>query len=135
MRFGIVIIPMIAATLSSCSIAVRLVVTNDSLDTISIESEEMVRRLKPQQVEKTFEWPVDRILIVRSASCTRSYDLDEKYTPANEWRLSWSKIERRYTVYGHGQMRIELPDKAHMWARAKPPENLALTAISERCSH
>lgn len=82
------------------------------------------------------DWPENGVMTVRVGDCTRAFNLDENYSPAQEWRYSQFEIIRRYAVYGDGFVRIEMPDKAHVssYAAAPPPKDLELTPIKEVCS-
>jgi hypothetical protein len=140
MRCFAFIAPLLSFALSSCSITVSLVFVNRTDMPVSIDTHKAVARLWPDTEQKFQEWPDGgRLVSIKTDRCIRTFNLDENYSPANEWRLSTFEIVRRYAVHGDGRLRIEMPDKAHLLsqqlaAQAPHPAHLELTPVTEQCS-
>jgi hypothetical protein len=138
MRTAILSAPLIAFMLNSCSTAVGLAITNLSLGPVMIESSGFKWRLAPNESRETYEWPEDRIVVIKNERCTRSFNLDEGYTPAVEWRLSTTRLYRRYIVDEKGFLHIDMPDQprsasAHLQVPIQLPPSLDLTPTNINC--
>jgi hypothetical protein len=102
-----------AGVLSSCQVTVDLVVANLRNRPVSIALTS-TRVLLPAHTERRFrDWPDDHRLVVLAPDCARSFDLDEHYSPADDWRYSTFNNVRRFGILDNRTVRIILPDPAH----------------------
>jgi hypothetical protein len=128
--------PLLGIALGSCSLSVSLAVENETGRPVTISFDKTTVNLQPGNEHIFGEWPSDKVVVVKTENCIRMFDLDENYSPANEWRDSRFRIVRRYTVFGDGFLRVKMPDRDHISSHpsALPPKRLALSPISEKCS-
>jgi len=102
-----------AAGLWSCDVKVDLVIANLTNQPVNIMLAS-TRNLLPAHTERRFrDWPDDHRLVVLAPDCARSFDLDEHYSPSDEWRYSTFDIVRRFGILDTRKVQIMLPDPAH----------------------
>ena len=128
-----------ASALSSCQVKVDLVVANLTNQPVNIMLGS-IRTLLPAHTEQRLrDWPDDHRLVILTPSCARSFDLDEHYSPTNDWRYSTFDNIRRFGIIGTQIVRVMLPDRAHSAIRhegfnAPVPPDLDLTPSPKSCS-
>jgi hypothetical protein len=127
-----------AVALSSCQVKVDLVVANLTSQPINIMLASTPVSLPPHTERRFDNWPDDHKLTVVGSDCARTFDLDEHYSTADEWRYSTFNNVRRFGIFGAETVRIMLPDQAHSADRhagfsSPPPPNLDLTPTPRSC--
>ena len=110
---GTLVVLVSASALWSCEVKLELVVANLTSQPVNIILAS-TRILLPAHTERRFrDWPDDHRLIVLAPDCARSFNLDEHYSPANDWRYSTFDNVRRFGILDMRTVRIILPDPAH----------------------
>jgi len=140
MRYALLL--AIAVLLGSCSKAVSLIIENRSDTWIMIVSHDQtgdhsytLRENRSQQIN----WPdPDHDVTILVDGCSGTFNLDEFYSPWNEWRDVKGELSRRYAVVQGGGLQIVRPDADHVAYNglADPPSwrTKGLTRSSEQCN-
>jgi len=104
----------LAFTLGSCSKAVTLMIDNQSEVGATIASNGTEYSVDAGKAQKV-AWPDPQHTIMISVDhCSRTFDLDEFYTPWNDWRYKDGELARLFAIDMHGGLKIVRPDAAHV---------------------
>lgn len=133
---------VILILLGSCSEAVSLIIENRSGAGVTIISQVRTDRhtyILTASQSQEISWPdPNHYIVVRSAKCSRQFDLDEFYSPWNEWRDGNGELSRRYAVQPDGMLQILRPsnDKGAYLGLQDPPnwKTKTLVPLSEECN-
>jgi hypothetical protein len=140
MRHAILLI--VALLLGSCSEAVMLIIENRSDAEITIVTRDGAGEYTyavASRVKQKIDWPdPDHKVTVIAEDCSRTFDLDEFYTPWNEWREADGELSRHYAVVRGGELQIVRPDEEHIATKGlKNPPNWrvkSLKTLHKQCS-
>jgi hypothetical protein len=139
MRYALLL--AMAVLLGSCSQAVSLIIENQSGTWIILVSRDQtgdhnynVEENRSQRIN----WPdPEHDIKIIVDGCTRTFNLDEYYSPWNDWRDTRGELSRRYVVNQNGGLQIVRPDASHSAYKdlSDPPSwrTKSLTHSSEHC--
>ena len=131
----------IALLLGSCSKAIKLIVENRSGTRVIMVSRDRIGErsyvLEMNSLQE-INWPdPNHDITVGADGCFRKFNLDEFYSPWNDWRDSNGELSRRYVVARSGELQIVRPDADHVAYNdlTNPPawQTKNLTRLSEQC--
>ena len=116
MRYAFLLV--IAMLLGSCSKTVKLIIENQSSARVMIVSRDRAGErsyaLEANMVQE-INWPDPNHDITISADgCSRTFNLDQFYSPWNDWRDTNGELSRRYAVVYGGKLQIVRPDADHV---------------------